>query len=233
MDWISVALAALAGALGAWIATAIVGRWRDRPVVFIAVMIASFTVLNVLSERFVLPQAHRFWGAAQARQSASREWALTRVDDSALSLWLPGPLTARPVSLPPESAGSVARFNVSTYEGDGLHIAVSHVVSKPGVPTDLNGAIDGALNNLRRMSRGATLEESHRPWQLDGRSGAIVDLRVHAPQNELVGHALFLAEPAELWQVLILYKPEQAAGESVAARLIESARFDRPASAPG
>jgi hypothetical protein len=127
----------------------------------------------------------------------------------------------------------VSRFNVSTYEGDGVSIAVSHVVSKPGTPTNLDGAIEGALNNLRRMSRGADLEWIRRPWQLDGRSGAIVDLRVHVPENELVGHALFLAEPAELWQVLILYKPEQTAGESVTTRLIESARFDRPASTLG
>ena len=233
MDRVSVALAALAGALGAWIATVIVGRWSKRPVAFIAVMIVSFTVLNVVSERFVLPHAYRWWGAAQARQSSSPERTLTRIDDSALSLWLPGPLTPRSVSLPPESQDSVSRFNVSTYEGDGVSIAVSHVVSKPGVPTNLDGAIGGALNNLRRISRRADLEWSRRPWQLDGRSGAIVDLRVHVPENELVGHALFLAEPAELWQVLILYKPEQTAGESVTTRLIESARFDRPASAPG
>ncbi len=77
MDWISVALSAFAGAIGAWIATAIVGRWRDRPVVFIAVMVASFTVLNVISEQFVLPHAHRLWGAAQARQSpAAKERSL-------------------------------------------------------------------------------------------------------------------------------------------------------------
>jgi hypothetical protein len=233
MDWISVALAAFAGAIGAGIATALVGRWRDRPLVFVAVMIVSFTVLNVVSARFVLPHAYRMWGAAQARQSSSPEGPLTRIDDSALSLWLPGPLTPRSVSLPPGPQDSVSRFNVSTYEGDGVSIAVSHIVSKPGTPTDLDGAIAGALTNLRGMSRSADLEWSRRPWQLDGRSGAIVDVRVHAPQNELIGHALFLAEPVELWQVLILYKPEQTAGESVTTRLIESARFDRPPSTPG
>src|SRR5262249_50885968 len=151
MDWISVSLAVLAGSLGAGIAMAIVGRWRDRPVIFIAVMIVSFTVLNIISERFVLPHAHRLWGVAQARQASSREGTLTRIDDSALSLWLPGPLTPRSVSLPPGSQDSVSRLNISTYEGDGLHIAVSHVVSKPGFPTNLNTAIEGALDNLRRM----------------------------------------------------------------------------------
>ena len=233
MDWISVALATFGGVIGAWMATVIVGRWHDRLLVFIAVVVASCAVFSVISEQFVLPHAHRLWGAAQARQSPSREEALTRIDDSALSLWLPGPLTTRSVSLPPGSQDSVSRFNVSTYEGDGLHIAVSHVVSKPGVPTNLNGAIAGALDNLRRMSREATLEETSRPLQLDGRSGEIFDLRVHAPENEMVGHALFLADTAELWQVLILFKPEQTAGESVATRVIESASFDRPASAPG
>ena len=233
MDWISVALAALGGVIGAWITTVIVGRWRDRPVLFIAVMVASFAAFSAVSEQFVRPHAHRLWGAAQARQAPSREGPLTRIDDSALSLWLPGPLTTRSVSLPPGSQDSVLRFNVSTYEGDGLHIAISHVVSKPGVPTNLNGAIAGALDNLRRMSREATLEEKSRPLELDGRAGEIFDLRVHAPENELVGHALFLADAAELWQVLILFKPEQTTAESVASRVIESASFDRPASAPG
>jgi hypothetical protein len=172
------------------------------------------------------------WGAALA-ESSSPESPLTRIDDSALSLWLPGPLTPRSVSLPPASQASVSRFHVSTYDGGGVSIAVSHVVSKPGTPTNLDGAIEGALNNLRSMSRGADLEWSRRPWLVDGRSGAIVDLRVHGAENELAGHALFLAEPTELWQVLILYKPDLAAGETVTTRLIGSARFDRPSSTPG
>ena len=93
MDWISVALATFGGVIGAWMATVIVGRWHDRLLVFIAVVVASCAVFSVISEQFVLPHAHRLWGAAQARQSPSREEALTRIDDSALSLWLPGPLT--------------------------------------------------------------------------------------------------------------------------------------------
>ncbi|MET0151508.1 MAG: hypothetical protein ABW298_02715 [Candidatus Binatia bacterium] len=230
MDWISIASAAIAGVAGALIATATVGRWRDRPVAFIAVMVASFTVLNVLSEMFLLPRIHRMRGAVQVERSASREWTLTRIDDSALSLSLPGPLTPRPIALPGDAQASMSRFSVSTWEGDGINIAVSHVVSKPGVPTSLNGAIEGALKNLRKMS-GASVEETRRPWQLDGRAGVIVDLRILAPNDETVGHSLFLTEGPELWQVLILHKPEQTAGERVTARLIESARFDRPASA--
>ena len=231
MDWIPVASAAIAGVAGALIAAATVGRWRDRPAAFIAVMVASFTVLNVLSELFLLPHIHRMRGAVQAERSSSREWRLTRIDDSALSLSLPGPLTPRPIALPAEAQASMARFNVSTWEGDGIHIAVSHVVSKPGVATSLNGAVEGALNNLRKMSGGASVEETRRPWQLDGRAGVIVDLRILAPNDETVGHSLFLTEGPELWQALILYKPEQTAGESVTAQLIESARFDRPVSA--
>ncbi len=231
MDWIPVASAAIAGVVGALIATATVGRWRDRPLAFIAVMVASFTVLNVLSEMFVLPRLHRLRGAVQVERSSSREWALTRIDDSALSLSLPGPLTPRPLALPADAEASTSRFNVATWEGDGMHIAVSHVVSKPGVPTSLDGAIEGGLTNLRKMSGGAKLEETRRPWSVDGRKGVIVDLHIHGPTSETVGHSLFLTDGPELWQALILYGPEQTAGERVTARLIESARFDRPTSA--
>jgi hypothetical protein len=231
MEWIPVASAAIAGVVGALIAAATVGRWRDRPVAFIAVMVATFTVLTVLSELFVVPRIHRRRAAVEAERSSSREWTLTRIDDSALSLSLPGPLTPRPIALPADAQASMSRFNVSTWEGDGIHVAVSHVVSKPGVPTSLNGAIEGALNNLRKMSGGASVEETRRPWQLDGRAGVIVDLRIRAPNDETVGHSLFLTEGPELWQALILYRPEQTAGERVTARIIESARFDRPASA--
>ena len=227
MDWMSAAVAAIAGAVGALIATALVGRWRDRPIAFVAVMVASFTAINVLSERFLLPELHRLSGVLEAERSWSGEWTTARIDESALSLSLPGPLTPRAVTLPPESEGSVSRFNVSTYEGDGLHIAVSHAIFKPGVAASVSNAIEGALNNLRQLS-GGSLEETRRPWQVDGRPGFIVDLRMHGGREDLVGHSLFLTEGAELWQVLILYKPEQAAGESVSNTLIESARFDRP-----
>jgi hypothetical protein len=227
MDWMSAAVVAVAGAVGALIATALVGRWRDRPIAFVAVMVVSFTALNVLSERFLLPEFHRLGGALEAERSWSREWTTARIDGSALSLSLPGPLAPREVKLPPEAEGSVSRFNISTYEEDGLHIAVSHVIFKPGVAASLSNAIEGALNNLRQLS-GGSLEETRRPWQVDRRQGTIVDLRMHGGREDMVGHSLFLTEGSELWQVLILFKPEQTAGESVSNTLIESARFDRP-----
>jgi hypothetical protein len=231
MDWMRVASAAVAGVVGALIATATIGRWRDRPVAFIAVMVASFTVLNVLSELFVLPRLHEMRGAVQAERSSGHEWKLTRIDDSALSLALPGPLTPRAVALPADAEASTARFSVGTWEGDGMHIAVSHVVSKPGVPTSLDGAIEGGLGNLRKMSGGASVEETRRPLAIDGRKGVIVDLRIRAPNDDTIGHSLFLTDGPELWQVLVLFKPEQTAGERLTAKLIESARFDRPVSA--
>ena len=50
MDWTPVASAAVAGVAGVWIATVTIGRWRDRPLPFLAVMVASFSVFPTFAD---------------------------------------------------------------------------------------------------------------------------------------------------------------------------------------
>ena len=68
--------------------------------------------------------------------------------------------------------------------------------------------------------------DHRRPWQVDGREGAIVDLKLEGREEEMEGRALFLTQASELWQVILLYRPTQAAGDQLAAKMIDSAKFE-------
>jgi len=136
------------------------------------------------------------------------------------------------VDLPSEARNLITRFTMSTYERDGISLAVSHAIYKPGVPTTLKGAIDGAIANIAKTRGVSKVADSRRPWQVEGREGAIVDLKLEGKEEEMEGRALFLMQPSELWQVILLYQPNQTAGEQLASTLIDSARFDPQRAVP-
>jgi hypothetical protein len=168
-----VILAGVCGALGAVIATAVVGSARERRIYYGAVMVLSFTLLTVASDRYALPYARLLAGAFEAHRALGRKWTPQLVDDSALSLALPDGLQPQAVDLPSEARSLITRFTMSTYERDGISLAVSHALYKPGVPTTLKGAIDGAIANIEKTRGVSKVTDSRRPWEVDGREGAI------------------------------------------------------------
>jgi hypothetical protein len=117
------------------------------------------------------------------------------------------PLTSRSVSLPPGQRTLCLQRSTTRVTA---HIAVSRGL-KPGVPTNLNGAIDGALS-LRRMSREATLG---RP-ALAARRTLGSDLRPSgARARERDGRARALPlRRCRAWRVLISWpgKPRRERG---------------------
>jgi hypothetical protein len=232
MGWTRVILAGVCGALGAVIATAVVGSARERRIYYGAVMVLSFTLLTVASDRYALPYARLLAGAFEAHRALGRKWTPQLVDDSALSLALPDGLQPQAVDLPSEARSLITRFTMSTYERDGISLAVSHALYKPGVPTTLKGAIDGAIANIEKTRGVSKVTDSRRPWEVDGREGAIVDLKVEGKEEEMEGRALFVMQPSELWQVILLYRPTQAAGEQLASTMIDSARFEPQRAVP-
>lgn len=60
MDWASVILAAISGALGAVIAYLLVRNPRERRIAYALVLVFSFAILNILGRMFVLPHI-RLW----------------------------------------------------------------------------------------------------------------------------------------------------------------------------
>ena len=232
MDWTRVILAGVCGALGGVIATVVVGSARERRIYYVAVMVLSFTLLTVASDRYALPYVRQLVGAFDAQRALGRKWTPQPVDDSALSLALPDGLQPQVVDLPSDARNLITRFTMSTYERDGISLAVSHAIYKPGVPTTLKGAIDGAIANIAKTRGVSKVADSRRPWQVEGREGAIVDLKLEGKEEEMEGRALFLMQPSELWQVILLYQPNQTAGEQLASTLIDSARFDPQRAVP-
>jgi hypothetical protein len=149
-----------------------------------------------------------------------------------LSLALPDGLQPQAVDLPSAARDLITRFAISTYEQDGISLAVSHVLYKPGISTSLKGVIDGAIANIAKKSGVSKVTDGRRPWEVDGREGAIVDLNLEGTEEQMIGRALFLMQPSELWQVILLYRPNQTAGEQLAATLTDSARFEPQRTVP-
>ena len=107
----------------------------------------------------------------------------------------------------------------------GLSFAILNAASN-SLPTTLKGAIDGAIANIEKTRGVSNVSDTRLPWQVDGREGAIVALKLEGKEDEVEGRALFLTQASELWQVILLYRPTQVAGEQLAAKIIGSAKFE-------
>lgn len=68
MDWASVVLAGISGAVGAAIARLLVRNPRERRIVYVLVLVVSFAIVNALARAFVLPPIRAWQYERKAEQ---------------------------------------------------------------------------------------------------------------------------------------------------------------------
>jgi len=224
MDLTEIVVAALAGGLAGILSALIVGNFKERKARFALVMGGTFVVLGAIANAYVLPIIRSWQAAAQVEAAKARRWKTYPIGESGLSIALPGPPQPQSVELAPETQQLTSSVSVYKYEGDGIYIIVTEAIYASGVRADLEGAVRGALANMSRQTGGG-LTHSRAETQIEGRPGATVNLQIRSEEQSFDGRGLFVTEANRAWSAILIYPPEQTAGEEFASRVIGSVSF--------
>ena len=183
-----------------------------------------FVVLCAAAAVYVLPILRDRQATSRIEAVSARQWETYAIGDSGLSVSLPGPPRAQGIELPAEARKLTTSAAVYRYEVDGIHIAVSEAIYAADVRANLEGSVQGALDNISRQT-GGTLQHSRAETQIDGRPGVLVDLRIRSQSETFDGKALFATGANRAWSAIVLYPPGQTAGEALASKVIGSFSF--------
>ena len=164
----------------------------------------------------------------RARQQSSRidaliaaSWTPYAIPGSGFSIALPGPPRTQTIDLPPEAKPLTVSASVYRYDAEEVHVAISEAVYAREVRANLEGSIEGALDNMSRQT-GGTVTHNRSATEIEGRPAAIEDLQIRSKAENLDGKALFLTDANRAWSVIVLYPPGATSGPKLASKVIES-----------
>ena len=186
--------------------------------------VGAFVLLCAGVGAYVLPMVRDRQSTAGIEAVTASQWDTYAIGDSGLSLSLPGPPRKQDVALPPEALRLTTSASVYRYEVEGVHIAISEAIYAPDVRANLEGSVQGALDNISRQT-GGTLQHSRAETEIDGRPGVLVDLQIRSKSETFDGKALFVTDANHAWSAIVLYPPGQTAAEALGSKVIGSVSF--------
>jgi hypothetical protein len=155
------------------------------------------------------------------RTVLQRPWEATEV----LGLTVSSPGRFRPITVPvpAEIRTSVERIESWGRNAGETELRVSRTEFREGVPLDLDGSAQGAIDAMRGNPAVTALTHSHARMQVSGIPAVRTTSRFQVEGRPAHGEILSLLRGRTLWQVQVL-GPETEAPE-IARRVMESVRL--------
>lgn len=161
---------------------------------------------------------------ADGREVLAREWR----DEEVLGLTISSPGRFRAVTIPvPEQMRTAIEKMESWGRNAGeTEMRVSRTEFNPGVPLDLEGSAQGAIDAMRGNPAVTQMRHSHARTVVSGVPAVRTTSTFQVEGRPAHGEILSVLRGRTLWQVQVL-GPEKDAPE-IARRVMESVRLQQP-----
>ena len=160
-----------------------------------------------------------------------KEWVTAAYGKPALLLSTPRKL--RPTFLEGEGPQNMTQYvrDARSYtfsQGTDLSILVNVVEYRPGINTNLQGAVEGAIYTLGQQPGVNNLTHTSEGIQIDGFKGQRIQGQYQMKEKEFAFANVLLADSSHLWQVTVIYPAEDESGAAITDRIVASVRIDPP-----
>ena len=138
---------------------------------------------------------------------------------------VPWPLETQDLKLPDQVARLVQSGITLSHEADGLNVMAMHMAFVSGTPTSLDGAAEGAVNNLRTVPGTLSIApEKHEMTLFNGSTRAIeIGARIERERGvPLQMRGVVFGNGPELYQILMICRADQTNGPGIWVRIRSS-----------
>ncbi len=197
----------------------------------VAVLALGIIVIGSLIFVFIYWLGETPEGAGINRELLRKEWVTAAYGEPPIRLSTPEKL--RPTFLEGEGPQNMTQFvkDARSYtfsQGSALSILVNTVKYRPGVNTNLQGAVDGALYTLGQQPGVQNLKHETEDMQLDGLEGKKLEGSYQMRERSFAFTNVLLADSSHLWQVTIIHPQDDESGAAIADRIVESVAIAAP-----
>jgi len=179
-----------------------------------ALMIIVGVLVGLLGVRYVV---NRFRQEPEvSAEVLTKPWSVQSIGGGELRFEAPWLLNPSPVDLPPEIGKNVESTAALSLEKDGLNVMAIRIKIRQGLALNLAGAADGTTANLRTVPGTISVDSSKQATTLSGTPAYDVKATIRQQRKEPMAlRGLVVIHGQSIYQVLILYRLDQARGEEV------------------
>jgi hypothetical protein len=155
---------------------------------------------------------------------ANRAWVEQSLG-SGFTFDVPWPLQPQTLPLPPELTRLIAESRTASHEGDGINVMAMHMSFVPGTPTSLEGAADGAIQNLKTNPGTASVEGSKNEISIAGERAFEIEATIKRTRGvPLRMRGVVFGDSPQLYQIIFVCRADQTAASAVWEKLRGSVR---------
>ncbi len=186
-----------------------------------ALMIIVGVLVGLLGVRYVMS---RFGQNPEVpAEVLTRPWSVQSIGGGELRFEAPWLLNPSPVDLPPEVGKNIESSAALSLEKDGLNVMAIRIKMRQGLVLNLAGAADGTTANLRNAAGIASVDSSKQPTTVSDLPAYNVSATIHRQNGESMAlRGVVIIRGQSIYQVLVIYRRDQARGEEVWKRMRES-----------
>jgi|GEM_PF-2769030 len=174
------------------------------------------TIVGVLAGIYVARHAVDWFRGEPAvpAEVLTKQWVVQSLGGGELRLEAPWPLNPTPVELPSTISKNVESSSSLSIEKDGLYILAARLKMIAGLPLSLAGAADGTTANLRNVAGTVSVDASKKATTVSGTPAYDVSATIHRQRGDpMTLRGLIVIRGQTMYQVLVIYRADQARGE--------------------
>jgi hypothetical protein len=199
-------------------------KHKGKTIAIIAISIFSFLILIGVIGFYTVRKVMDHTFQTQTDKSILTEnWKHTKIGISNLSLDLPFSIKKQEIKL-----SSQVMLMIDTTESfsnnseKGFKVVTFYTKYKQGTEANLDGAINGAINELKNLQGATDLTWNQTSHPVGSKNGTLVSVKYKLVFYNIEVKALIVCESNQLWQVITQFSSEDIIGRKAADKILES-----------
>jgi hypothetical protein len=153
----------------------------------------------------------------------SEKWVRTTVGNSGLLIDLPFQLEKQDIPLTQFTANMIDKMEgFSHISGKGFKIVTFHTVYKEGIEASLDGAVQGAVNEIQKIQGISDFSWNQAETTVSSKKAALVTINYKILEYPVRIKTLVVCSKNKLWQVISQYSEDDIAGAKASEKILNS-----------
>jgi hypothetical protein len=155
----------------------------------------------------------------------NRKWIEQPVGPSGVIFDAPWHLQSKETELPPELARVVQSSQTLTHEADGLNIMTMYLEYVPTISTNLEGAAEGAIANLKTVRGTLSVDASKHETSVLEQRAFQIEAKIERTRGvPLRMRGIVFGTGSELYQIILISRDDQPLSSEAWEKLVKSIR---------
>lgn len=153
----------------------------------------------------------------------SEKWTKTEIGNSGLLMELPFQLEKQDIPLSQFTANMIDSMEgYSHISGRGFKVVAFHTVYKKGIEASLDGAVNGAVNEIQKIQGISNFRWDQTPTTVNSKNAALVTISYKILEYPVRIKTLIVCSNNKIWQVISQYSEDDITGAKASEKILNS-----------